>query len=58
MFGFLIGALAVGWGVLIAVLDQPGPSSGRHVNRLCTVLLIGCAVVVVAGGVTAATIHP
>ncbi|MET3423756.1 hypothetical protein BJ973_002968 [Actinoplanes tereljensis] len=53
----MIGAVAVAWGVVIAMLDQPGAFSGRHLNRLCTALLIGCAVVTVTGGVAAATIY-
>ncbi|GIF22647.1 hypothetical protein Ate02nite_53770 [Paractinoplanes tereljensis] len=57
MFGLMIGAVAVAWGVVIAMLDQPGAFSGRHLNRLCTALLIGCAVVTVTGGVAAATIY-
>jgi len=57
MFGFVIGALAVACGVLIAFLDQAGASAGRRVDRLCAALLAGFAVVAVTGGVLTATGH-
>jgi hypothetical protein len=54
MFGFMIGGLAVAWGVLIAFLDQAAASAGRRVDKLCTALLIWCAVVTATGGVVTA----
>jgi len=53
MFGYLLGAVAVVWGVTLAVLDQP-TTSGRSLNRFCTALLTAGAVVIIAGGVAAA----
>ncbi|WP_250030730.1 hypothetical protein [Paractinoplanes maris] len=50
MFGFLIGGLAVGWGVMVAVLDQAPP--GPRTRKLCTALLVALGAVVVVGGVT------
>ena len=53
MFGYLLGAVAVLWGVMLAVLgqhDAPGP----NLERLCTALLAGGAMVVIAGGAAAA----
>ncbi|GAA0552908.1 hypothetical protein GCM10010172_39270 [Paractinoplanes ferrugineus] len=53
MLQYLLGAVAVAWGVALAVLDQPAVS-GRNLNRLCVALLGGGAVLAVAGAVTAA----
>jgi hypothetical protein len=48
VYGFVLGALAVAWGVIVAFLDQPGASARRHADRLCTALLtMGAAVTVV-----------
>ena len=55
MFGYALGAVAVAWGLLLAVLDQPA-ASGRNLNRLCTAMLTGGAVVILSAGV-AAVIH-
>ncbi|HET6484640.1 MAG TPA: hypothetical protein VFG35_31995 [Actinoplanes sp.] len=49
MLGFLAGALAASWGVLIAWLDQSPPSP--RTRKLCTALLVASGAVVVAGGV-------
>ncbi|GAA2697451.1 hypothetical protein [Actinoplanes palleronii] len=57
MFGLGIGAVALAWGVLVAFLDQPAAPTGRHVDRLCTGLLIAGAAVTITGGVLAATVH-
>lgn len=54
MFGFMIGGLAVGWGVLIAFLDQAAAPAGRRAGKLCAALLVWCAVVTVTGGVITA----
>jgi hypothetical protein len=50
----LIGGVAVAWGVLVAVLER-ADAPNRRVDRLCTALLIGFAVVAITGGVAAAT---
>ncbi|GIE94534.1 hypothetical protein [Paractinoplanes rishiriensis] len=49
MYGWLIGALAVAWGVLVAVLDRPGILTGRRADRLCTALLIASGAATLAG---------
>ncbi|WP_306205234.1 hypothetical protein [Actinoplanes sp. RD1] len=59
-YGLLFGGLALAWGAVVAFLDQPaGPSSaersGAEGRRVCTVLLIVCAVVTSVGIITAAT---
>jgi hypothetical protein len=53
MFGYLLGTIAVAWGVMVAVIDQP-TASGRNLSRLCTALMTGCAVFAIAAGVAAA----
>ena len=54
MYGFVIGALAVAWGVLAAFLEQPGAASRRRTTQLCAGLLLACAAVGAAGGVASA----
>jgi hypothetical protein len=49
MFGFVLGGLAVLWGVLVALLDQPTPPDRGQTRRLCTALLITCAAVTTGG---------
>ena len=52
MFGYLVGGLAVAWGVMVAVLDHPQQSAParRRTQQLCTALLIALGAVTVAGG--------
>ena len=46
MYGFVIlGGLAAGWGVLVAVLDQPGVRNRRRIEQWCSALLIASAAV-------------
>jgi hypothetical protein len=54
MYGFVIGGLAVAWGVLAAFLEQPGAAARRRATQLCTALLVACAAVGAAGGVASA----
>ncbi|GAA0448311.1 hypothetical protein Ade02nite_61000 [Paractinoplanes deccanensis] len=51
MFGFVLGGLAVSWGVLAAYLDQPGAAAHRRANQLCTALLTACTAATAVGGV-------
>jgi hypothetical protein len=51
-FGLVVGGLAVLWGVLVALLDQPTPPDQRQTSRFCTALLVACAAAT-AGGVLA-----
>jgi hypothetical protein len=47
MYGFVIlGGLAAGWGVLVAVLDQPGVRNRRRIEQWCSALLIASAAAV------------
>jgi hypothetical protein len=50
MFGFLIGGLALAWGVAVAALDQMPPSP--RLQKLCTALLVALGAAVVVGGVS------
>jgi hypothetical protein len=51
MYGYLVGGLAVAWGVMAAFLDQPGSSPSARTRQLCTVLLVAAAGTAVTGGV-------
>ncbi|MFF5083315.1 hypothetical protein ACQPZJ_19965 [Actinoplanes sp. CA-054009] len=53
MFGFVLGALALSWGVLAAYLDQPGAADHQRAKRLCTALLTACTAATAVGGVAA-----
>ncbi|MEV4350905.1 hypothetical protein AB0J83_41140 [Actinoplanes sp. NPDC049596] len=55
MFGFVLGALAVSWGVLAAFLDQPGAAGHRRAGQMCTALLTACTAATAVGGVAALT---
>jgi hypothetical protein len=51
----VIGGLALAWGAMTAVLDQPEASTRRRTGRLCAVLLSASAAVTAVGIVAAAT---
>ncbi|MEU8817246.1 hypothetical protein [Actinoplanes sp. NPDC048796] len=53
MFGFVLGALAISWGVLAAFLDQPGAADHRRARQLSAALLTACTAATAVGGVAA-----
>ena len=52
IIGCVVGGLAVLWGILVALLEQPAGPDRRRTNQLCTALLTGSAAAV-GGGILA-----
>jgi SAM-dependent methyltransferase len=53
MFGFVLGGLAVAWGVAVAFLDHPGAADSPRLRRFCTALLLTGGAVTATGAVAA-----
>lgn len=49
MYGFVIGGLAVAWGVAVAVLEHPGAADTPRLRSFCTGLLVAGGAVALTG---------